>query len=406
MAKVLTTRQLETIKPAKGAAIRAVPDVAVGGLSVRYGAKGRPAFNLVYRVNGKQIRTKLGYHWSGPDEAPPGWITLRDARLLAASMKEDASRGVGPARATLPPAAAVEDCAAIVERFTRDPNHASLRTALEVDRMLRRAIEPFASKPLADVTKADIRKVLDGYMQDGKGYMANRVFSAFSVFFTWGAERDLIKGNPIVGMSRPMKTEASRDRVLNDAELAAVWHAVGSLHASRRDAIRLLMLTGLRRAEAAEMRWTDIDGDMLVIPADRAKNGVAHVVPLSAQALEVIHARPRTDCPFVFSYNGHRPVMDLSTYQARLARKMSIAGWRLHDLRRSVASGMQELGVEPHVIDACLGHSAVIKGVAAVYLRAKYLDERKAAMTLWGNHVAGLIGSNIVSLHAQRGHPR
>jgi hypothetical protein len=94
MAKVLTTRQLETIKPEKGASIRTVPDVAVGGLSVRYGAKGRPAFNLVYRVNGKQIRTKLGYHWSGLGEAPPGWITLRDARLLAASIKEDASRGL------------------------------------------------------------------------------------------------------------------------------------------------------------------------------------------------------------------------------------------------------------------------------------------------------------------------
>jgi integrase len=259
--------------------------------------------------------------------------------------------------------------------------------------MLRRAIAPFASRPLADVTRADIRKVLDGYMQDGKGFMANRVRSAFSTFFTWAVERDLIKVNPIAGMARPMKIEASRDRVLNNAELAAVWNAVGSgLHASRRDAIRLLMLTGLRRAEAAEMRWTDIDGDMLVIPADRAKNGVAHVVPLSAQALEVIHARPRTDCPFVFSYNGHRPVRDLSTYQARLARKMNVSDWRLHDLRRSVASGMQELGVEPHVIDACLGHSAVIKGVAAVYLRAKYLDERKAAMTLWGNHVAAIVG--------------
>jgi integrase len=171
-----------------------------------------------------------------------------------------------------------------------------------------------------------------------------------------------------------------------------VWHATDVLHAPRRDAVRFLMLTGLRRSEGTEIRWSDIDGDVLTIPSERAKNGMAHLVPLSPQALDLINAQPRR-CEFVFTYDGTSPAGDLSTYKARFLDPAAglTEHWQLHDLRRSVASGMQDLGIKPEVIDRCLGHSAVVKGVAAVYMRSQYLPERREAMIAWGEHVSKLL---------------
>jgi integrase len=157
-------------------------------------------------------------------------------------------------------------------------------------------------------------------------------------------------------MGRPMRKVVSRERVLDDAELAKVWHAAGVLRAPRRDAVRFLMLTGLRRSEGTGIRWSDIDGDVLTIPGSRTKNGMAHSVPLSHQALDLINAQPHR-CEFVFIYDAASPAGDLSTYKAKFLDPAAglTEHWQLHDLRRSVASGMQDLGVKPEVIDRCLG---------------------------------------------------
>jgi integrase len=252
---------------------------------------------------------------------------------------------------------------------------------------LRQSCAAFLVRPIGEVARADIRAVLDGHIGRGKGFLANRVHATLSTFFAWALDRDLITTSPMANMARPMRKEEARDRVLNDAELAKVWHAVGTLTAPRRDAIRLMVLTGLRRSEASEIRWQDIDTGgpaMLTIPAERAKNGMAHLVPLSPQALAILGTPNGSDR--VFDFGGKRA--DLSTYAAKLAKTLDIGDWRLHDLRRTMASGLQRLGTKPEVIDRCLGHSAVVKGVAAVYLREQYLPERKAAMELWGRHVA------------------
>ena len=124
------------------------------------------------------------------------------------------------------------------------------------------------------------------------------------------------------------------------------------------------------------------------IPGAKTKNGVEHIVPLSDQAIAVI-SKQRRHGPFVFSANG-RTAVDMSIEGGILKKLVGFNDWRLHDLRRSVASGMQRLGVKPEVIDKCLNHSAVVKGVAAVYLREQYLPERRTAYDLWGAHIAKL----------------
>jgi integrase len=149
---------------------------------------------------------------------------------------------------------------------------------------------------IGDVARSDIRRVLDGHMRHGRGFMANRIHATLGAFFRWALDRDLITVNPMAGMARPVRKEPSRDRVLTGAELVQIWNAADTLTADRRDAIRFLMVTGMRRGEVVELLWSDIGDDALVIPAARSKNGVAFTVPLSPEATAILDARlgPKT----------------------------------------------------------------------------------------------------------------
>jgi integrase len=408
VTKKLTTAYLKSIEPRRGRGTVCEPDGTVGGLSIRYGARGHVEFSLVYRFNGysTQYRRTLGYWWNDDLGPAPSdrWLSLDQARILALQIKEKAFRNdpelfgshftaIVPKPEPPPPPKKPADAAeAVIDRYARE-HLSTLKTGVACEKLIRQACSAFLQRPIGEVTRADIRAILDGHMARGNGAMANRVHAVLAAMFKWAADRELIEASPMVGMTRPVRKVVSRERVLNDAELAKVWHAADVLHAPRRDAVRFLMLTGLRRSEGTEIRWSDIDtGGLLTIPGSRTKNGMAHSVPLSPQALDLINAQPRR-CEFVFTYDGASPAGDLSIYKAKFLDPAAglTEHWQLHDLRRSVASGMQDLGIKPEVIDRCLGHSAVVKGVAAVYMRSQYLPERRAALDLWCSHVAKIV---------------
>jgi integrase len=399
----LTPGFLRKIQPERGRATKSIPDGKTGGLAARYGARGRIEFTLQYYVFGHpdQQRRHIGFWWD--DELrgdPPSdrWLTLAQARIKADTIKEKAHHGEGyewrAGRAAPKVQPAVPNAVGAVLEEYELRHLRTLKRGGDQYRTLQRVLHPLRSRPIAEITRADIRAQLDKIIARGTGYAANRTHDYLRAFFSWAADRELVTVSPMADMKPPMAKEESRERVLSKSELAAVWHAVDALHAPRRDAIRVLMLTGARRSEVAEMKWDEVTGNTWTLPGSRAKNSQRHVVHLSPLAADIINAQPRT-CPYVFSYSRGRPVGDLSTYVAKLARTMDIPHWQLHDLRRSMASGMQDLGIEPHVIDACLGHSNVIKGIAAVYLRGKYRDERRAAMELWGAHIAALTSIRI-----------
>jgi integrase len=379
MVSKFSTPFLQSIRPKRGRPTTVIYDDIVGGLSIRYGARGVVEFNIAYRIRGyrQQYRQKLGHFPT---------MSLDQARAAAAAIKARAASGdhglviftaVGPRP---PPPTDMVD--AVLTRYAKEQLN-RLKTGRDFERLLRTALP--ADKRIGEVTRSDIRRVVDRHMGQGQGFMANRVHATLGTFFRWCLDRDLITANPLAGMARPMRREPSRDRVLTDAELAAVWNATDTLSPDRRDCIRFLILTGLRRGEAVGLRWSDIGDGELTIPAERSKNNVAFTVPLSPQALTIINNQPRTG-ELVF---GNR-LGNLSNYSALVAKTTGI-GWRLHDLRRTFASGLQQMGVTPAVIDKCLNHSVVVKGVAAVYLRSQYMPERKAAMITWGDHVAKLI---------------
>jgi integrase len=258
--------------------------------------------------------------------------------------------------------------------------------------------------------------VLDGIVARGAPVGANRAFAQLRKMFRWAVSRGIIERSPCDGIDRP-SAEKSRDRVLVADELRLVWRAAADLGFPFGPIVKLLVLTGQRRSEVGGMEWRELDLERGVwtIPASRSKNKRQHILPLSPQALAIIKAVPRfAGSKFVFSPGKAAPsgFSRAKTRADRLIAKMNggepLAPWILHDIRRSVASGLAELGINLPVIERLLNHiSGSFAGVVGIYQRFNFADEMRAAMERWGRHVEALgtkePGGNIVELAAARG---
>ena len=197
----------------------------------------------------------------------------------------------------------------------------------------------------------------------------------------------MIDFSPVEGLSTGYR-ESSRDRVLKDRELAVIIIAARQMPPPYGGVVELLALTGQRRQEVSKLKWDELDEKSRTwsIPGSRTKNKKAHIVHLSEPAWQVIAQRPVGT--YVFGTSGAKHFQAYSTSKRALDTLSGISGWRLHDLRRTIVSGMARLGVPPHVADKILNHQAgTISGVAAVYQRHEFLAERKEALDRWGAHV-------------------
>ena len=183
---------------------------------------------------------------------------------------------------------------------------------------------------------------------------------------------------------------------MDDEEIVRLLRACRNDVYPFRQFVPILLATAQRRGELAEMRWTEVDlnAKQWVIPAERSKNGKPQVVPLSAFALKFLDEVPRfLDCDYVFTTTKHSPVSGFSKMLRRLSEGSNTSGWRLHDLRRTAASGMARAGVAPHVVEKVINHiSGTISGVAAVYNRYGYDAEKRAALDNWGRVLEELYG--------------
>src|ERR1700730_10695522 len=189
----------------------------------------------------------------------------------------------------------------------------------------------------------DIHGLLDDIGASGSPVSANRALSWLRRMCGWAVERGLIEANPCTGIKAPA-AETARDRVLSDDELKAVWEAADALEPVYAGFIKLLVLTGQRLREVSEMEWKEIDLDatLWTLPAARAKNSIEHSIPLSDQTLEILKALPRiASSDFVFTINGRNPIRGAHLVKRRIDKLAPpIPPWVLHDLRRTVASGM------------------------------------------------------------------
>jgi integrase len=216
------------------------------------------------------------------------------------------------------------------------------------------------SFPIHRIKRRDVAVSLSGISARRGRVAAARACSSMGAFFAWAMREGLADENPVIGTNDPAAGITPRERVLTDAELRAIWSACQEDDFGR--IVKLLMLTGCRRDEIGGLRWDEVDiGDaMLTVPGSRTKNHTALNLPLSPTALEIFEAAPRpADWEFVWRRNGFS-VWSYATLALRgriaAAQGKALAPWRLHDIRRTVATRMGDLGVLPHVVEAVLNH--------------------------------------------------
>ncbi|XIA67810.1 tyrosine-type recombinase/integrase [Bradyrhizobium sp. TZ2] len=264
-------------------------------------------------------------------------------------------------------------------------------------------------RPINDVTRRDVLELLDGLVESGRPVAANRVLTAIRKMFNWAIERDIIALSPCAGVKPPTQ-EQSRDRVLSDDELANVWRAAEQLGGPFGALVELLILTGQRRDEVARMAWgeVDLDAQLWTLPKERSKNGRPHDVVLSAPAVAILKSLPQIGDSFVLTTDGKSAASNYSASKRKLDKLLpaDMPPWWLHDLRRTVASGMARLGVNLPVIEKVLNHSSgSFGGIVGVYQRHDYADEKRRALERWGAHVADLVarrhGPNVVRLETR-----
>jgi integrase len=363
-------------------------DAGCPGFGVKVTPKGRKVFVVLYRNGG--AGSKLRKYTIGPY----GRVTLHQARVAAqkvfaaklegrdlAAEKREAKRRMVADR--------VED---LLEAFIAQ--HVSKnRSAAEVSRVLRREVgRPRVDKSIHEISKRDVVDLVSAIEQRGAPGSANKTLKSLKTFLSWCVGRAVLDKSPAEGIPLPGK-QIARDRVPDDRELAQVILAARLMGGPYAGIVEFLALTGQRREEVARLTWNELDlaQPTWTIPATRSRNGKAHAVHLSDQALAVLK-RGGVRGPFVFSRLGTRPFQNFGNASLKLDQLSGVTNWRLHDLRRTCVSGMARLGVAPHVADNILNHqSGTISGVAAVYQRHDFLAERTAALEQWGRHILKLL---------------
>jgi integrase len=344
------------------------------GFGARRQTKG-VFFYCRYRHQGRQVMHsigRLGAPWT-PDAA------RNEARRLLGIV----ATGFDPCARLL----TGEIFGAEIERYLlRKKASLKPRSFEEVKRYIRKHCAPLHRLKLGDIDRRSVA-VLLGQIEQASGPIArNRTRSALSDLFAWAITEGLLETNPVQGTAK-VDEGASRERVLSQEELRKLWRNLGEDKFG--DIVRLLLLTGQRRGEISALAWSEVNlaRGMIILPPARTKNNRQHELPLSRQALAIIERQPRRNSS-EFLFSDKQGYKDWDTAKTKLDERIRIAPWRLHDLRRTAATMLGELGVQPHHIEAILNHySGHRSGVAGVYQRAKYEPEMRSALQRWADHL-------------------
>jgi integrase len=422
MKAALSAKAIENAKPE--AKRYAIPDVGHPGLRVLVYPSGAKSFTYRFkRDNGQDMTVVLG------PASGPGAITLVQARDAAREARRQRSQGADPAdqkRAARKAEMArieMEERAArrrddtvekVLLRYYAD--HADhLKSGKEIRRVLDRELKSWSKRPVDDIQRRDAIRVLDA-VKVRAPVQSQRLRAYGRHFYGWCIAKEITATNPFEG-TVAIK-ERSRDRVLTDDELRLLLRGIGRLQSPRREFLSLLLMTGQRLSEIAEMAWSEISrsGELStwVLPSGRAKNGNAHTIPLSPAAAEALSGMDRilgsqrVFATFSESHVKHcidRAMLDVAREDAAASSgdpdAVVIEHWRLHDLRRTMATKMAELGVEVGIIERVLNHT--MRGVMAVYQRYSFDKEKRHALSVWADFLTRLTApheSNIIPFKA------
>jgi integrase len=361
-------------------------DEGLPGFGVKVTPRGRKVFIVMYRAGG--VGSRLRKYTVGPY----GRITLAMARAQAQKIFVARLDGRDPAeeKKQARRRLVVDQIEDLVETFIRE-RLSKIRSARTLSNRLRRDVIPYwGAKSVHDIKKRDVIDLVSK-ISERNSHAGYRLLKVLKTFFRWCVGRAVIEASPAEGLSTDYR-EVSRDRVLTDDELAAIIVAARKMSWPYGGIVEFLALTGQRREEVVQASPSEIDPQARTwsIPGDRTKNRKAHIVHLSEPALAVISGRLTGKYIFPTSTGHHFQAYSQSKHV--LDELCGVSGWRLHDLRRTIVSGMARMGIPPHVADKILNHqSGTISGVAAVYQRHDFLAERKEALDQWGAHVTELV---------------
>jgi integrase len=426
----LTERKIGMLAVENGGRDRLVFDGTQRGLAVRVTASGGRTYLCQYTLHGQKWRIPLGSCSA---------LSLADARDAAAAIMGDVAKGSNPATERKAVAAA--------ERAKRARNRLTLRVliddwhrlhlasrrasyAAEAVRALHSAFADALDDAAEDLDRAAVVRALDALVRRRKrkaegasdkavgAAMTGRTAAYGRAAFAWAVKRGAVAANPFAHLPIAKGT-ARRERVLSDDELGEIWRAAGEAPAPYGTIVRLLILTGQRRGEVAGMNWGELSEDLFTwtMPSERTKNGVVHVVPLSTPVNDLLRAtlpnaegeakraiaERRAMIALVFpgaagtpfaGWSKAKSALDKAILAARAKAASSgtktglVAAWSLHDLRRTVATGLQRLGVRLEVTEAVLNHiSGSRGGIAGVYQRHDWASEKRVALDAWASHV-------------------
>jgi integrase len=375
--KKLTALSIPTLAPGEWY------DAILPGLIIRVG-KSRRTWYCRFHADGTYKRERLGHFPA---------LELGPARDAARLMLERADRGL-PVRSAPAPHPRSPDAlslGALLDKYEamRRREGRKIKALPKAMRTLRLHLKPYLEVQADQFSKADLRAVRDILIEANTLSAVNRLLAALGPVMRWAAEEDMVPVNFVSAIRRA--PEAKRDRKLSKPEIRAIWQACGKLgpHAVAQNygrLVRFLLLTAQRRDEAASMKFGDILNHVWRQVENKASRPHAIPLPSLAQAL-VGRGDPRS---FVFSGRSGGKIGAFSKLKKLLDTASGVADWRLHDLRRTAASAMQELKIRNEVVQAILNHA--LPGVGGIYLRAELEREKAEALTAWASALEKIVG--------------
>lgn len=412
--RTLTDRTLKALKPAKAGQRYGLMDSVVPGFGIRVTETGQKTFILVARFPGSSNPTRraIGEY---------GAISLEAARAKARQWLELLHKGIDPREEEEKKKAAAQrqrknSFAAVAEDFIKD-KLSTERRGKDAERHIRREFLPRWGKlPVAQVTESHVRDVVKAAKDRGSPYEAHAILATARRLFSWAIDQreyglesspcDRLRPKAIIGKKNP------RQRILDDSEMRALWKVTESLGYPYGPLYRVLALTGQRKSEVAEARWSefDLDKKVWIIPAKRMKGDAAHLVPLTADVIAILKSLPRfTKGDHLFSTDfGVKPINGFSKGKARLDRALAaelggkLQPFVIHDIRRSMRTGLSALPVPDLVRELVIAHTK--PGLHKVYDLHAYEAEKRDALELWTARLRSIVtGKRSAKVVALRG---
>jgi integrase len=370
-------------------------DDVLPGFGVRLRGKSK-SWVAQYRIGAQQRRESLG---------DVRKVSLDDARKIARQRFAQVELGVDPAAERAQARAQALTLGVVIGRYL-DAKRDVLRpnTFKAAERYFAEHWKPLHGRPLDAIKRADVAARLQELVKAYGRTSAARARDNLSALYGWSMREGLCESNPVMATNDPTQGLQARDRVLGDDEIRVLWNACRDDDFGR--IVQLLLLSGCRREEIGGLKWSEVNFDtgIMTIPGTRTKNRRTLELPLPGSAIEMLGSVPRNG-EFVF---GRREGISYSGWSAGKLRLDSrivmttgnpLAAWVLHDLRRTMRTGLGKLGVAPHIAELAINH--VKGGVEAIYDRHRYQREIGAALARWANHVLALVEgreSNVVAL--------